>query len=85
MMELKSIDLMFSDQNLKPMPIKESREYMKECKKAAKDKAKIGKRKYPLDLLFPSVNAEIIVKCNNPFYSSVVPNWICGIHFGNNN
>ena len=45
MMELEGIDLMFSDENLKPMPIKDYREYMKERKKEAKDKAKNGKRK----------------------------------------
>ena len=45
MMELEGIDLMFSDENLKPMSIKDYREYMKERKKAAKDKAKAGKRK----------------------------------------
>ena len=45
MMELEGIDLMFSDENLKPMPIKDYREYMKERKKEAKDKAKAGKRK----------------------------------------
>ena len=45
MMELEGIDLMFSDENLKPMPIKDYREYMKERKKEAKDKAKSGKRK----------------------------------------
>ena len=83
-MELEGIDLMFSDENLKPMPIKDYREYMKERKKEAKDKAKSGKRKQPLVLLFPSVNAEIIAKCYEPFYSSVVPYWICGIQFGNN-
>lgn len=32
MMELEGIDLMFSDQEVKPMPIKEYREYMKERK-----------------------------------------------------
>ena len=45
MMELDGIDLMFSDENLKPMPIKDYREYMKERKKEAKDKAKSGKQK----------------------------------------
>ena len=45
MMELDGIDLMFSDENLKPMPIKDYREYMKERKKEAKNKAKSGKRK----------------------------------------
>lgn len=45
MMELEGIDLMFSDENLKPMPIKDYREYMKERKKEAKDKTKSGKRK----------------------------------------
>ena len=33
MMELEGIDLMFSDQEVKPIPIKEYREYMKERKK----------------------------------------------------
>ena len=45
MMELDGIDLMFSDENLKPIPIKDYREYMKERKKEAKDKAKASKRK----------------------------------------
>ena len=45
MMELDGIDLMFSDENLKPMPIKDYREYMKDRKKEAKDKDKSGKRK----------------------------------------
>lgn len=45
MMELEGIDLMFSNQEVKPMPVKECREYMKERKKEAKDKAKTGKRK----------------------------------------
>ena len=36
MMELEGIDLMFSDQEIKPMPVKEYREYMKERKKEAK-------------------------------------------------
>ena len=36
MMELEGIDLMFSDENLKPMPIKDYREYMKERKKEMK-------------------------------------------------
>ena len=40
-MELDGINLMFTDENLKPMPIKDYREYMKE----AKDKDKSGKRK----------------------------------------
>lgn len=44
-MELEGIDLMFSDQDVVPMPIKDYREYMKERKKEAKDKAKSGKRK----------------------------------------
>ena len=35
-MELEGIDLMFSDENLKPMPIKDCREYMKERKKEVK-------------------------------------------------
>ena len=37
MMELEGIDLMFSDQKVKPMPVKEYREYMKECKRVTKD------------------------------------------------
>ena len=45
MMELDGIDLMFSDENLKPIPIKDYREYMKERKKEAKYKAKASKRK----------------------------------------
>ena len=45
MMELESIDLMFSNQEIKPMSIKDYREYMKERKKEAKDKAKADKRK----------------------------------------
>ena len=45
MMELEGIDLMFSDQDLKPMPIKDYREYMNERKNEAKNKAKSGKRK----------------------------------------
>ena len=45
MMELEGIDLMFSDQDVMPMPIKDYREYMKERKKEAKDKAKTDKRK----------------------------------------
>ena len=36
MMELEGIDLMFSDQKAMPMPVKEYREYMKECKREAK-------------------------------------------------
>ena len=40
MMELEGIVLMFSDENLKPIPIKEYREHMKERKKEAKNKAK---------------------------------------------
>ena len=35
-MELEGIDLMFSDQDIKPMPIKDYREYMKERKKKSK-------------------------------------------------
>ena len=35
-MELEGIDLMFSDQEVMPMPIKDYREYMKERKKEAK-------------------------------------------------
>lgn len=38
MMELEGIDLMFSDQKVKPKPVKEYREYMKERKKKAKGK-----------------------------------------------
>lgn len=45
MMELEGIDLMFSDQEAMPMPVKEYREYMKERKKKAKNKAKADKRK----------------------------------------
>ena len=37
-MELEGIDLMFSDQEVKPIPVKEYREYMKERKKDAKAK-----------------------------------------------
>ena len=44
-MEIKGIDLMFSDQEVKPMPVKDYREYMMERKKESKDKAKTGKRK----------------------------------------
>lgn len=36
MMELEGIDLMFSNQEASPMPVKEYREYMKERKKEAK-------------------------------------------------
>ena len=36
MMELEGIDFMFSDQKVKPIPVKEYREYMKERKKEAK-------------------------------------------------
>ena len=35
-MELEGIDLMFSDLKIKPIPVKEYREYMKERKKEAK-------------------------------------------------
>ena len=45
MMELEGIDLMFTDQETKPIPVKEYRDYMKERKKEAKDKAKADKRK----------------------------------------
>lgn len=45
MMELEGIDFMFSDQKVKPIPVKEYREYMKERKKETKEKAKDGKRK----------------------------------------
>ena len=38
MMELEGIDLMFSDQEVSPMPVKEYREYMKERKKEANAK-----------------------------------------------
>ena len=44
-MELEGINLMFSNQNLMPIPIKDYREYMKERKKEAKNKNKAGKRK----------------------------------------
>ena len=37
-MELEGIDIMFSDQEVKPVPVKEYREYMKERKKEAKAK-----------------------------------------------
>ena len=37
-MELEGIDLMFSDQEAMPVPVKEFREYMKKCKKEAKAK-----------------------------------------------
>ena len=43
MMELEGIDLMFSDQEAMPIPVKEYRKYMKERKKEAK--AKGGKQK----------------------------------------
>ena len=36
MMELEGIDLMFSDQEVKPMLVKEYREYMKERKRDVK-------------------------------------------------
>ena len=45
MMELEGIDIMFSDVEVKPVPINDYREYMKERKKALKDKAKGKKRK----------------------------------------
>lgn len=38
MMELEGIDMMFSDQKVLIMPVKEYREYMKKCKKDAQDK-----------------------------------------------
>ena len=38
MMELEGIDLMFSDLEIKPIPVKEYREYLKERKKEAKAK-----------------------------------------------
>ena len=41
----EGIDIMFSDVEVKPVPINDYREYMKERKKEAKDKAKSGKRK----------------------------------------
>lgn len=37
-MELESIDLMFSNQEIQPIPVKEYREYMKERKKEANAK-----------------------------------------------
>lgn len=43
--ELEGIDIMFSDVEVKPVPINDYREYMKERKKEANDKAKAGKRK----------------------------------------
>ena len=45
MMELEGIDMMFSDQEAMPMPVKGYREYMKKCKKEAKYKAEGGKQK----------------------------------------
>ncbi len=39
-MELEGIDLMFSNQEVKPMPVNDYREYMKERKKEAKGKQK---------------------------------------------
>ena len=45
MMELEGIDIMFSDVEVKPVPINDYREYMKVRKKALKDKAKGKKRK----------------------------------------
>jgi hypothetical protein len=36
MMELEGIDLMFSDQDFKPMPVREYRKYMKERKREVK-------------------------------------------------
>ena len=44
-MELEGINMMFSDQKPMPMPVKEYREYMKKCKKEAKEKAKANKQK----------------------------------------
>ena len=38
MMELEGIDLMFSEQEVKPLPVNEYREYMKERKKETKAK-----------------------------------------------
>ena len=37
-MELEGIDLMFSEQEVKPLPVNEYREYMKERKKETKAK-----------------------------------------------
>ena len=45
MMELEGIDMMFSDQKPMPMPVREYREYMKKCKKDAKEKGKGSKQK----------------------------------------
>ena len=45
MMELEGIDMMFSDQKPMPMSVKEYREYMKKCKKEAKEKGKGSKQK----------------------------------------
>ena len=39
-MELEGIDMMFVDQEIKPIPVKEYREYMKERKKEDKEKSK---------------------------------------------
>lgn len=36
MLELEGIDLMFSDREIKPMPVRENQEYMKERKREAK-------------------------------------------------
>lgn len=36
MLELEGIDLMFSDREIKPMPVRENWEYMKEHKREAK-------------------------------------------------
>jgi hypothetical protein len=36
MLELEGIDLMFSDREINPMPVRENREYMKERKREAK-------------------------------------------------
>ena len=38
--KVTSIDYMFSNQELKPLSVKEYREYMKECKKEAKAKGR---------------------------------------------
>ena len=32
----------------------------------------------------PSANADVIAKCNEPLYSSVVPNKISDVYFVNN-
>ncbi|MCH5174834.1 MAG: hypothetical protein J1F40_03005 [Prevotellaceae bacterium] len=45
MMELRGIYLMFSEQEVMTIPVREYREYMTERKKEAKDKARGNKRK----------------------------------------